>query len=190
MGAARRRCSALGAWYGHVLLDRRPLPRFDRRRLCRRATPRRSPRRCPATSPPSRPTTTPRSCRRRRRHASTTATIASPSMPRAPTSQRRRRRIERIGKQITAQQAAVAQAKAQVASAQGECHPRRSGTEAPAAACPAAVFEPAEAGAGAVRPRPGARRRARRRGGRRSRRHQRRRAQGAAAGGRAHAATS
>ena len=47
--------------------------------------------------------------------------------------------IERIGKQVTAQQAAVAQAKAQVASAQAERHPRRSGTEASAAARHSAV---------------------------------------------------
>ena len=80
--------------------------------------------------------------------------------------------IERIGKQIIAQQAAVAQAKAQLASANAARHPHRSGIEAAAGTRGPGVRQQAEVGAGAVRPRSGARRRARRRCRHRRCRHQ------------------
>ena len=123
---------ALGAWYGHYWWTDRPLSRLHRRRLCRRQDRdargqdlRLRRRRRGRGQRPGEGRRRHRAHRRRRLHSSR-------SRPRATRSPSQQATVERIGKQVAAQQAGVDAGQGAARLRQGRRDPRRARAQAPA----------------------------------------------------------
>ena len=144
------------------LADGRPIHRVHRRCLCSRASTPRWPRRSPDTSRRSTSKTIPSFMPAMSSLASTTATTNSPSTSARDKVATQQAAVERIGRQIVAQQANVEQAKAQLAVRTSCAHANDIRIRSSAGAGSKGIRQPAGARKGTRRPRPSGRRRRKR----------------------------